>query len=135
MNGRSSASPPSSPLLADSSPPGSPRSFADPPSLQHPFAASANSNWSPPLYEKKRVISLFDPEPLPQQKKVRYGQRVCLDHNARSSPSAVKTPQQIESESWEEASARVVDGGHGLVNLESVTPLLHAQLFLLRYSQ
>ena len=130
---RDSPSPPSSPLLTDSSPPSSPCIDADPPSLQHPLAASAKSNWHPPLYEKKRVnVSSFGPEPLPLQKKVRYGERECLTYNTR--PSTIRTPQQIESESWEEASAKVVDGGHGLVNLESVTPLLYAQLFLPRCS-
>lgn len=135
------SSPPSSPNpYLDSSPASSPgfgsfdTNLPDVPALQlsDPFAASVKATRRPPEYEKKRLTTPLTPPSRPSAKKPRREYQQVGEHEPKlcwpSSPSdeyfhtpvPVKTQEQIEDAIWDEASTKVVDEGHGAVNLESV---------------
>lgn len=115
------SSPPSSPSpFLDSSPASSPgfdgfiqASDDEVPefTLSHPFAASANTKWRPPQYEKKRLTPPSSPAYEPAAKKARPSPPEALQ-------PAVRSLEQIEADTWDEAGTKVVDEGHGAVNLE-----------------
>lgn len=138
------SSPPSSPNpYLDSSPASSPgfgsfdSDLPEVPALQlsDPFAASVKATRRPPQYEKKRLTTPLTPPSRPSAKKPRHEYQLeqvgepepkalCWPSSPSDeyfhTPVLVKTQKQIEDAIWDEASTKVVDEGHGAVNLESV---------------
>ncbi|RDB23747.1 Leucine-rich repeat-containing protein 10B [Hypsizygus marmoreus] len=125
------SSPPSSPTSClDSSPPSSPYLDAadvdlpEPPLLD-PFAASAKANWRPPQYEKKRLAPPSTPPARSSAKRARHNFDLAPlwpsspTDDEQTSRKASRTAEEIEEEIWDNASTKVVDEGHGAVNLDN----------------
>ncbi|KAF9462885.1 hypothetical protein BDZ94DRAFT_1309217 [Collybia nuda] len=135
------SSPPSSPNpYLDSSPASSPgfdsldTDLPDVPALRlsDPFAASMKATRRPPQYEKKRFMSQSTPPGRPAAKKPRHQYQQVREPDLKAlcwpSPpgnecsrtiAPAKTPEEVEAIIWDEASTKVVDEGHGAVNLDN----------------